>query len=92
MKMVKVLQEEMNKWLKEIKKRTWKNGIKQYIPLACYESQGKTNEVLKETSNTVQDLETEVEAIKRTQNAGILKIKNLDKQTRTTDVNITNSM
>lgn len=52
-----------------------KNIIKQYIPLACYESQGKTNEILKETSKTVQDLKTEVEAIKKTQSEGILKMK-----------------
>ena len=38
----------------------------------------------------VQDLITEIEAIKKTQTKGVLEMENLDKQTGTTDASITN--
>jgi hypothetical protein len=41
-------------------------------------------------NKTVQDLKMEIEAIKKTQTKGILKMVNLGKRTGTTDASITN--
>ena len=45
------------------------------------QSQEKTNET-KEMNKTVQDLEMEIEAIRKTQTEGNLEIENLRKQAR----------
>jgi hypothetical protein len=45
----------------------------------------------KEMDKTVQDLKTEIEAIKRTQTEVIMVMENLGKRTETTDVSITNN-
>ena len=44
----------------------------------------------KHGKETIQDLKTEIETIKKTQTEGILEMENLGKQTGTTDAGITN--
>ena len=54
------------------------------------EIQENTTKQVKEMNKTVYELNTEIEAIKKTQNEGILEMENLGKRTRTTDSSITN--
>ena len=47
---------------------------------------------MKQIVQTVQNLKTKIEAIKKTQTEGILEMENLDKWTGTTEASITNRL
>ena len=54
------------------------------------ETLGNQEKTIKQVMETVQDLKTEMEAMKKTQTKGQLDMKNLGKQTGTTETSITN--
>ena len=56
------------------------------------DSQQKPIKQVKQTVWTVQNLKSEIEAIKKTQTKGMLEIENLSKRTETTNASITNKL
>ena len=51
---------------------------------------GNQEKTIKQVMETVQELKTEMEAMKKTQNEGQLDMENLGKRTETTESSITN--
>ena len=51
---------------------------------------GNQEKTIKQVMETVQELKTEMEAMKKTQNEGCLDMENLGKRTETTESSITN--
>ncbi|KAL6056636.1 hypothetical protein STEG23_020363 [Scotinomys teguina] len=84
-KMIEAFKEEMKTTLKEFKEKT--KTTMEGINKSLKESQEKA---IKQVHVTVQDLKTEIEAIKKKQTERRLEIENLSKRTGTTDANITN--
>jgi hypothetical protein len=60
------------------------------LPILHSDLQENTIKEVKEINKTTQCQKTEIEAIKKTQIGGILKIENLEKITGTTYASITN--
>ncbi|ERE70014.1 olfactory receptor [Cricetulus griseus] len=82
--MIESLKEEIKKSFREMEEKT--NQKMQEIK----ESQKSQENTIKQLKETVQDLKTELETIKKTQTGGMLEVEKLSKQSETTDASITN--
>ena len=54
------------------------------------ETRGNQEKTIKQVMETVQEMKTEMEAMKKTQTEGWLDMENLGKRTETTESSITN--
>ena len=90
--MIEASEKEMNKSLKEIQEHTSKQieDFKEETNKSLKDIQENTIKQMKEIDKTEQDLNVEIEEIKKTQTEGILEMENLGKRTGTTDTSITN--
>ncbi|ERE73234.1 heterogeneous nuclear ribonucleoprotein C-like 1-like isoform 1 [Cricetulus griseus] len=84
MEMIENLKEEIKKSFREMEEKT--NQKMQEIK----ESQKSQENTIKHLKETVQDLKTKLETIKKTQTEGMLEVEKLSKQSGTTDASITN--
>ncbi|MGE9805100.1 hypothetical protein ACQP3L_31445, partial [Escherichia coli] len=75
MQMIETLREEKGKYFRETEEKTTQKmqDINKYLK----ENQENTIKQLKETIQTVQDLKTEMDTIKKTQTEGMLEAEKL---------------
>jgi hypothetical protein len=92
--MIEASEKEMNKSLKEIQEHTSKQieDFKEETNKSLKDIQENTIKQMKEIDKTEQDLNVEIEEIKKTQTEGILEVENLGKRKGTTDTSITNKI
>ena len=90
MKMIESLKQEVKNSLKEIDEKN--NKKFEEMSKSVKDTLGNQEKTIKQIMETVQDLKTEMEAMKKTQTEGWLDMDNLGKQTETTETSITNRM
>ena len=89
---LKELDEKYNKKIEEMSKEMDKKHNKKFEELSTSvnDTLGNQEKTIKQVMETVQELKTEMEAMKKTQNEGRLDMENLGKRTETTESSITN--
>ena len=89
---LKELDEKYNKKIEEMSKEMdekYKKNIEE-MSKSMNDILGNQEKTIKQVMETVQELKTEMEAMKKTQNEGRLTIENLGKRTETSEKSITN--
>ena len=88
MKAIESLKQSMNNSLKEIEEKY--NKKFEEMSKFVNDTLGNQEKTIKQVMETVQDLKTEMESMKKSQTEGRLDIENLGKRTETTESSITN--
>jgi predicted nucleic acid-binding Zn-ribbon protein len=90
--MIEDFKEYINNSLKEIQENTGKQveAFKEEIQKSLKELQKNTTKQAKEMNKTIQDLQMEIESIKKSQRDTTLEIENLGKKSGVIDASITN--
>ena len=88
MKAIEFLQQDKNNSLKELDEKY--NKRIEEMSKSVSDTLGNQEKTIKQVMETVQELKTEMEAMKKTQNEGRLDMENLGKRTETTESSITN--
>ena len=89
---LKELDEKYNRRIEEMSKEMdekYKKNIEE-MSKSMNDILGNQEKTIKQVMETVQELKTEIEAMKKTQNEDRLDMENLGKRTETTDSSITN--
>ena len=89
---LKEMEEKHNKKIEEMSKRMEDKYNKKFEEMnkSVNDTLGNQEKPIKQVMETVQELKTEMEAMKKTQNEGRLDMENLCKQTETSGTSITN--
>ena len=89
---LKELDEKYNKKIEEMSKEMDEKYNKKFEEMSksVNDTLGNQEKTIKQVMETVQELKTEMEAMKKTQNEGRLDMENLGKRTETTESSITN--
>ena len=89
---LKELDEKYNKKIEEMSKEMDEKYNKKFEEMSksMNDILGNQKKTIKQVMETVQELKTEMEAMKKTQNEGRLDMENLGKRTETTESSITN--
>ncbi|KAK7795145.1 hypothetical protein U0070_003059, partial [Myodes glareolus] len=89
---LKELDEKYNKKIEEMSKEMGEKYNKKFEEMSksMNDTQGNQEKTIKQIMETVQELKTEMESMKKTQNEGRLDMENLGKRTETTESSITN--
>ena len=89
---LKELDEKYNKKIEEMSKEMDEKYNKKFEEMSksVNDTLGNQEKTIKKVMETVQELKTEMEAMKKTQNKGRLDMENLGKRTETTESSITN--
>ena len=89
---LKELDEKYNKKIEEMSKEMDEKYNKKFKEMSksVNDTLGNQEKTIKQVMETVQELKTEMEAMKKTQNEGRLDMENLGKRTETTESSITN--
>ena len=88
MKAIESLKQRMNNSLKEMEEKY--NKKFEEMSKFVNNTLGNQEKTIKQVMETVQELKTEMEAMKKTQNEAWLDMENLGKRTETTESSITN--
>ena len=88
MKAIESLKQDMNNSLKEMDEKY--NKKLEEMSKSINDTLGNQEKTIKQVKETVQELKTEKEAMKKTQTEGWLDMENLDKRTETTKPSIIN--
>ena len=89
---LKELDEKYNKRIEEMSKEMDEKYNKKFEEMSksVNDTLGNQEKTIKQVMETVQELKTEIEAMKKTQNKGRLDMENLGKRTENTESSITN--